>query len=153
MTDTLRLQRWQVGDAQVTRIEEQLGPGSFPPAKYFDGFEPEVLQRHLDWLVPHHYLPAQDALVTSVHSWLVQTPRLTVLVDGCSGNHKDRHWWPRFHMLDTPFLQRLTTSAGTPSCATAAGCRPSRTRATCSRAPSASTGTRGATPAAPTRTG
>jgi glyoxylase-like metal-dependent hydrolase (beta-lactamase superfamily II) len=114
MTDTLRLQRWQVGDAQVTRIEEQLGPGSFPPAKYFDGFEPEVLQRHLDWLVPHHYLPAQDALVTSVHSWLVQTPRLTVLVDGCSGNHKDRHWWPRFHMLDTPFLQRLAAAGVAP---------------------------------------
>lgn len=114
MTAPLKLQRWQVGRAVVTRIEEQLGPGSFPPARYFDGFEPEVLQRHLDWLVPHHYLPAQEALVTSVHSWLVQTPRLTVLVDGCSGNHKNRHWWPRFHLLDTPFLQRLAAAGVTP---------------------------------------
>jgi glyoxylase-like metal-dependent hydrolase (beta-lactamase superfamily II) len=105
---------WQLGNASVTRIEEQLGPGSFPPAQYFTGFEPEVLQRHLPWLVPNHYLPEREALVTSVHSWLIRTPHHTILLDCCSGNHKDRHWWPRFHQLDTPFLQRLAQAGVTP---------------------------------------
>lgn len=112
--DPIGIQRWRIGDATVTRIEEQLGPGSFPPEKYFAGFEREVLERHLDWLVPHHYIPAQDALVTSVHSWLIQTAHHTVLLDCCSGNHKDRHWWPRFHQLQTPFLQRLARAGVAP---------------------------------------
>ena len=108
------MQSWQVGAATVTRIEEQLGPGSFPPHQYFTGFDREVLERNLDWLVPNHYLPQQDAIVTSVHSWLIRTGRHTILVDCCSGNHKDRHWWPRFHMLDMPFLQRLAEAGVAP---------------------------------------
>ncbi len=110
----LRTQTWRIGSATVTRIEEQLGPGSFPPEEYFAGFEPEVLQRHLSWLVPHHYLAETRQLVTSVHSWLIRTPRRTVLLDCCSGNHKDRHWWPRFHQLDSPFLQRLAAAGVAP---------------------------------------
>lgn len=109
-----RLQRWRIGSATVTRIEEQLGPGSFAPQQYFSGFEPEMLAQNLDWLVPHHYIPAQDALITSVHSWLIQTAHHTVLVDSCSGNHKDCHWWPRFHQLDTPFLERLALAGTSP---------------------------------------
>ena len=46
---------WTIGEATVTRIEEQLGFASRPPEQYLDGFERETLARHLDWLVPHHY--------------------------------------------------------------------------------------------------
>ena len=105
---------WKIGSATITRVEEQLGPGSFPPEQYFSGFEREVLQRNLDWLVPHHYIAASDVLITSVHSWLIRTPQHTILVDACSGNHKDRHWWPRFHQLDTPFIDRLATAGARP---------------------------------------
>jgi glyoxylase-like metal-dependent hydrolase (beta-lactamase superfamily II) len=105
---------WRVGDATVTRIEEQLGPGSFPPEQYFKGFDRAVLERNLPWLVPHHYVPETDQLVTSVHSWLLRTKRHTILVDTCSGNCKDRHFWPRFHMLQTPYLERLASAGVAP---------------------------------------
>jgi glyoxylase-like metal-dependent hydrolase (beta-lactamase superfamily II) len=98
---------WTIGAVSVTRIEEQLGFGSFPPDTYFSGFERDVLERHLGWLVPNHYVPEHDALITSVHSWLIRTPRHTILLDCCAGNHKNRPWWPRFDQLDTPFLERL----------------------------------------------
>lgn len=109
------MQRWTIGQTTITRIEEQLGAGSFPPEQYFTGFDREVLNQNLDWLVPHHYIPQQDALITSVHSWLIQTPHHNILLDSCSGNHKDRHWWPRFHKLNTPFIQRLSDSGVEPS--------------------------------------
>jgi glyoxylase-like metal-dependent hydrolase (beta-lactamase superfamily II) len=105
---------WTVGPVSVTRIEEQLGFGSFPPEQYFSGFEREVLERNLGWLVPNHYVPAENALITSVHSWLIRTPRHTILLDCCAGNHKDRPWWPRFNQLETPFLERLRDAGARP---------------------------------------
>jgi len=106
--------RWKIGQATITRIEEQLGPSLMPPEKQFPGFEREVLERHLDWLVPHHYDPRLDCVVSSIHSWLIQTPRHTILLDGCCGNHKERPWVPRFHQLDTPFLERLQQAGAAP---------------------------------------
>jgi glyoxylase-like metal-dependent hydrolase (beta-lactamase superfamily II) len=105
---------WRVGDCTVTRIEEQLGPASFPPARYFDRFDEALLARHRHWLEPNHYLPGSDQLVTSVHAWLIRTPHHTILVDACSGNHKERPWWPRFHQMDTPFLARLAAAGVQP---------------------------------------
>jgi glyoxylase-like metal-dependent hydrolase (beta-lactamase superfamily II) len=98
---------WAIGDVTVTRIEEQLGFASRPPEQYLDGFEREMLARHLHWLVHHHYSPEHDRLISSIHSWLIRTRRHTILLDCCAGNHKERPGFSRFHQLDTPFLQRL----------------------------------------------
>src|SRR3954466_14190427 len=98
---------WAFGSATITRVEEQLGVSSQPVDKYFPNFEREVLERHLGWLVPHHYDPQRDRFVTSIHSWLIRLDGLTILLDTCGGNHKDRLWSPRFHQLDTPYLSRL----------------------------------------------
>lgn len=105
---------WKIGSAIVTRVEEQLGHASLPPARYFAGYERPVLERNLPWMVPDHYVPEADALITSVHSWLIRTGRHTILLDACSGNHKDRHWLPRFDQLETPFLERLQAAGAHP---------------------------------------
>jgi glyoxylase-like metal-dependent hydrolase (beta-lactamase superfamily II) len=105
---------WVIGNVTVTRIEEQLGFASRPPEQYLDGFEREMLARHLDWLVPHHYSPADDRLITSIHSWLIRSSRHTILLDSCAGNHKNRPGFSRFHQLDTPFLHRLRAAGVEP---------------------------------------
>jgi glyoxylase-like metal-dependent hydrolase (beta-lactamase superfamily II) len=105
---------WSVGAVSLTRIEEQIGFASFPPERYLVGFERGLLQRHLSWLVPDHYSPEHDRLVTSVHSWLIRTDRHTILVDSCAGNHKDRPGFARFHQLDTPYLARLRAAGAAP---------------------------------------
>jgi glyoxylase-like metal-dependent hydrolase (beta-lactamase superfamily II) len=105
---------WAIGSVTVTRIEELLGFANMRPEQYFVGFEREVLGRHLDWLVPNHYSPQHDRLITSVHSWLIRTGRHTILLDCCAGNHKDRASSPRFHQLNTPFLERLRAAGAAP---------------------------------------
>lgn len=105
---------WRIGSTLVTRVEEQLGRASLPPEQYFAGFERPVLERNLPWMVPDHYVPEADALITSVHSWLIRTGCHTILLDACSGNRKDRHWLPRFHQLETPFLERLQAAGARP---------------------------------------
>ena len=105
---------WTIGAVSVTRVEEQIGFASFPPEQYLAGFERELLQRHLPWLVPHHYSPEHDRLVTSVHSWLIRTDRHTILLDCCGGNHKERPGLARFHRRDTPYLARLREAGAAP---------------------------------------
>jgi len=56
--------------------------------------------------VPEHVEPGSDRLVGSVHTWIVKTPRHTILIDTCLGNHKQRTN-PGWRNLDTPFLGRL----------------------------------------------
>ena len=105
---------WTIGTVRVTRVEEQLGFASVPPEKFFVGFEREVLERHLAWLVPNHYSPEHNRLISSVHSWLIRTPRHTILLDCCAGNHKERPGFARFHQVDTPYLARLRAAGVEP---------------------------------------
>ena len=105
---------WTIGSATVTRVEEHLGPTGMPCEKYLTGFERDVLERHLGWLAPDHYSPQHDRFVTSVHSWLIRSDNLTILIDSCGGNHKERPFSPRFHRQNTPYLERLRAAGAAP---------------------------------------
>jgi len=107
-------QVWTIGTTSVARVGEQIGFASFPPEQFFPDLDRALLERHRAWLVPDHYSPEHDRLVTSVHSWLIRTPRHTILVDCCGGNHKERPGAPRFHRLDTPWLEHLRAAGATP---------------------------------------
>ncbi len=101
------MKTWNLGDVTVTRVEEQLGFANMPPERYFREFQREVFDQHIGWLAPDHYSPQHDRVITSVHSWIIRTPRQTILVDSCAGNHKHRPWTPRFDNLQTDYLERL----------------------------------------------
>ena len=105
---------WQIGDISVTRIAEGIGLSSVPPGQFLTGFDPDIFRAHHEWMIPIHYEPQSDRLVTSIHSWLIRTPRHTILLDTCSGNHKNRPWNLRFHQLDTPYLERLREAGVSP---------------------------------------
>jgi glyoxylase-like metal-dependent hydrolase (beta-lactamase superfamily II) len=104
---------WSIGDITVARVEQSLEPTA-ELSYLLPELTPDDVARHLDWMLPHFVEPETLRYVLSVHSWLVRTPRVTVLIDACSGNHKPRPTSVRHNMLDTPFLERLAS----------AGCRP-----------------------------
>jgi len=101
------MQTWTIGGATVTRIEEQVGPNDVVAGEFLPGLARERFEKHLSWMVPVHYNPARDRLITSNHSWLIRIGGRTILLDTCAGNHKERPWLPRFHRQETPFLERL----------------------------------------------
>lgn len=103
----------RIGTISVDRIEQSCGPITTLPTM-FPALDEATVERHLDWMVPRYFEAATRHYILSVHSWLVRTPRSTILIDTCSGNHKERKTSVKHHMLDTPFLDRLA----------AAGCRP-----------------------------
>jgi glyoxylase-like metal-dependent hydrolase (beta-lactamase superfamily II) len=101
----------RIGDIEVHRIEEVMLAESMT---LFPDFRREALEANVGWLAPHYYDTATDTFPTSVHSWLLKTPKLTILIDTCGGNNKTRPLSPRFHQLSTPYLDRLNAAGVTP---------------------------------------
>ncbi len=103
----------RIGDVEVTRVEDYHGPG-LPSHVMFPQVQPHMWEAHRDWLVPHFYDPASGRLRTSIHSWLVSTPRHKILIDACIGNDKPRPDDPRFNMRSEPWLARLAAAGAHP---------------------------------------
>ncbi len=99
----------RIGDITITRIEEQMGPG-FPANGLLPDWDPAILAEHGGWLAPNYYQPESGRFVSSIHSWVIKTKHHTILVDTCCGNGKNRPGSDRFHMLNTPYLQRLAAA-------------------------------------------
>jgi glyoxylase-like metal-dependent hydrolase (beta-lactamase superfamily II) len=99
-----------IGDVEVTRIEEAI---LREPTTLFSEWRDEILDEHR-WMVPNCFEVAAGTFLASIHSWLVRTKRHTILIDSCAGNHKERPLSPRFHQLNTPFLDRLQAAGVRP---------------------------------------
>jgi len=103
----------RLGEIEINRIEDYHGLG-FQPEQMFPDLRPQMLEAERDWLIPRFYDPASHRLCTSIHSWLVRTPRRTILIDACIGNHKQRPSIERFHMRNEPWLERLQAAGARP---------------------------------------
>jgi len=102
-----------IGEITVTRIEEMLRPG-MEPAAMFPAWRPEMLEDNRHWMVPNCYDESLGRFISSLHSWVVRTRHHTIVVDTCAGNHKPRPAFERFHMLNTPWLDRLAAAGVAP---------------------------------------
>ena len=102
-----------IGAAKITRIEETYEP-NFDAKWLFPDWQPDVVERHRDWMLPNHYDPASGKLKFSVHSWFVQVGGRNILIDTCVGNDKERPGVPFWHRLKTPYLDRLAQAGAKP---------------------------------------
>jgi glyoxylase-like metal-dependent hydrolase (beta-lactamase superfamily II) len=68
---------------------------------------PEILAWGRTWLGPGFIDPEADRVYLSFHTYVVRTRHLTILVDTCNGNHKERLSMPAWHRLNTPYLEEL----------------------------------------------
>jgi glyoxylase-like metal-dependent hydrolase (beta-lactamase superfamily II) len=105
------MNRLRLGRLDVSAVVERAGPTR--PTWLLPDAAPEAVERHRDWLAPH-FLDAKGRLLQSIHTFVVRAPGLTVLVDTCVGNDKDRGGRPPFHMLHTAFLEDLRAAGVAP---------------------------------------
>jgi len=84
--------RWQVGDVRITRVVEAEGPtpGSF----LFAEAAPEKLLQHA-WLQPH-FMTAEGMLISSIHTFVIESRARVVVVDTCIGNDKPREFLEKY---------------------------------------------------------
>lgn len=104
---------WQIGDVRVDRIVEFQQPLILPSVLYPTS-TPEALERHRDWLVPKLMDPNTGLLTISLHSFLIRSKGLKILVDTCSGNDRHRPNKQRYHMKRWPYLENLAATGITP---------------------------------------
>jgi glyoxylase-like metal-dependent hydrolase (beta-lactamase superfamily II) len=100
-----------IGRLRIGAVVETAGPTR--PTWLFPSTTPEALDRHRAWLAPH-FLDGEGRLLQSVHTFVVRAPDLTLLVDTCIGNDKDRGGRRPFHMLRTGFLDDLRAAGVAP---------------------------------------
>ena len=100
-----------IGRLRIGAAVETAGPTR--PTWLFPAATAEGLERHRAWLAPH-FLDLAGRLLQSVHTFVVRTPDLTLLVDTCIGNDKDRGGRRPFHMLRTGFLDTLRAAGVAP---------------------------------------
>ena len=99
-----------LGRLRVSAVVERAGPTR--PTWLLPDATPEAVEHHRGWLAPH-FLDDKGRFLQSIHTFIVQAPGLTMLVDTCVGNDKDRGGRAPFHMMQTRFLDDLA-DAGFP---------------------------------------
>ncbi len=76
-----------IGDVTITSIIERDGPWR-KPGDMFPAYDDEIGQRHLATLDREIYDPATGRMVITYQTFVVRTPKHTVLVDTCTGEDK-----------------------------------------------------------------
>jgi glyoxylase-like metal-dependent hydrolase (beta-lactamase superfamily II) len=103
---------WTFGASTLRRIVESDSPILSP----FEVFG-DCTQAHLDanrsWLMPRFQDAASGILIITIQSFLIRQNGLTVLVDACGGNDKERAR-PHFHRRSWPWLETLRSAGVAP---------------------------------------
>ena len=98
---------WQVGNTKVTRIVELEAAGG---TRFLLPDATRDAVGAIEWLKPH-YANEEGDLIMCIHTLVVETPELTVLIDTGLGNDKEREI-PLWHQRSGPYLEDLS-AAGT----------------------------------------
>lgn len=100
------------GSSKIFSLVDQVV--QVPASDLIPDFDPVLVKEHQPLLSSGFMEAGTSLLNLSFRSWVVKTPRHTVLVDSCIGNDKDRPSMPPFHRLSSDYLQQLGRIGLTP---------------------------------------
>jgi glyoxylase-like metal-dependent hydrolase (beta-lactamase superfamily II) len=99
-----------IGGAEIRRVEEL--QHRLPIAAL--RVDPALVAANAAWLSPAFLDPSDQTFPLVFQTWILRTDGLTVVVDPCNGNGRERPVFPFFHRLDTPFLERFEATGVRP---------------------------------------
>ena len=95
-----------IGDIRIDRLLES--DGAFADADFlFPDIDPALLEQHKQWLYPRFVEPFSNKIILSFHSLIIRSTRMTILVDTCVGNDKERPSRKGWHQQKTRWLEKL----------------------------------------------
>src|SRR5437870_8303551 len=95
-----------LGDVSVRPVVE-IPRSSFATTSMLPDSTADAVARHHRWLRPHFWDEGTNDLGSRIQSFVVKTPRTTVLIDTCVGNDKNREGSALWHMRRGAFLDDL----------------------------------------------
>jgi glyoxylase-like metal-dependent hydrolase (beta-lactamase superfamily II) len=104
---------WTFGEMSLSRVVESEEP-LLSPFEIFAECTPDHIAANLHWLAPRFYDPKAGLLTIAIQSFLIRRRGLTILVDTCAGNDKQRRR-PFFHQRNWPWLDRLRAAGVAPA--------------------------------------
>ena len=93
-----------IGDVTITSIIERDGPWR-RPQDMFPAYDAEIARRHLAELDPEVFDPASGRMVITYQTYVVRTPRHTILIDTCTG--EDKGYPPPMDFPKQPWLDNF----------------------------------------------
>src|SRR5262245_9666639 len=96
-----RMKELSIGDVTIISIIECDGPWR-TPQEMFPAYDPINGKRHLAELDPEVFDPASGKMVITYQTYIVRTPRHTVLIDTCTG--EDKGYPPPMDFPKQPWL-------------------------------------------------
>ncbi|WP_030196234.1 MBL fold metallo-hydrolase [Streptomyces sp. NRRL S-87] len=111
--DSENVQRFVLGDVEVTRVIEWRGP-FVPAGDLVPGAAPALWEDNRDRLAPDHWDLAADRAVIALQTWVLRSGGRTVLVDTNVGNGRERPGNPAFHQQQGDFLGGLAAAGVRP---------------------------------------
>lgn len=102
-----------IGKAVVDAVVEWIGPVRDPLTMYTNATT-EMIDRHKTWMLPIHMDEASGMLNLIFQSYLIRTPRYTILVDSCRGNDKERPLRPDWHQQSWPWMANFRAAGVEP---------------------------------------
>jgi glyoxylase-like metal-dependent hydrolase (beta-lactamase superfamily II) len=76
-----------IGDITIDAVIERDGPWR-RPQDFFPAYDEAVFRHHLPSMAPEVFDSALGMMVITYQTFVVRTPRHTILVDTCTGEHK-----------------------------------------------------------------
>ena len=77
----------RIGDVTIDAVIEREGPWR-RPQDFFPAYDEGVFRRHLPTMEPEVFDAARGLMVITYQTFVVRTPRYTILVDTCTGEDK-----------------------------------------------------------------
>jgi Metallo-beta-lactamase superfamily len=81
------VQQIKIGDVTIDAVIEREGPWR-RPQDFFPAYDDATFKRHLEVMEPEVFDPASGMMFITYQTFVVRTPRHTILVDTCTGEDK-----------------------------------------------------------------
>ena len=83
----MAVQKIKIGDVTIDAVIEREGPWR-RPQDFFPAYDEATFKRHLLVMEPEVFDPASGKMFITYQTFVVRTPRHTILVDTCTGKTK-----------------------------------------------------------------
>src|SRR4030095_1806563 len=107
------MQAMKLGEVTISRVIE-IDRSSFPTASMLPDSTAGEIAAHHHWLKPHFFDERIGDLASRIQTYVVRTPRHTILIDTGVGNDKTPTGAPSWNMRRSAYLDDLAAIGVTP---------------------------------------